>query len=58
MKYADGTKNEWTAVWDANNPKPIFDLRPDEEDDDKAREENRLKKSARERSERSGREQS
>lgn len=48
LKFATGEPNEFTSVWDKNQPKPVFDLRPDEAEEDIAREVNRKAKAARE----------
>lgn len=45
-KYADGKPNEHTSVWEANQPKPIFDLRPDSQEEVDAREKIAAKKAA------------
>ena len=36
LKYAtaDASENQWTAAWTATQPKPIFDTRPEEDNDD------------------------
>ncbi|SCV71516.1 BQ2448_3104 [Microbotryum intermedium] len=36
LKYATTSveENEWTAAWTKNQPKPVFDLRPDTDDED------------------------
>ncbi|SCZ89214.1 BZ3500_MvSof-1268-A1-R1_Chr1-1g01034 [Microbotryum saponariae] len=36
LKYATASveENEWTAAWTKNQPKPVFDLRPDTDDED------------------------
>ncbi|ORY54604.1 WD40-repeat-containing domain protein [Leucosporidium creatinivorum] len=37
LKYAtkDVKDNEWTAAWTANQPKPVFDMRPDPDEEQK-----------------------
>lgn len=37
LKYAtkDVNDNEWTAAWTKNQPKPVFDLRPESDEEDR-----------------------
>lgn len=47
LKYADGKSDTHTAMWNKNQPTPIFDMRPDDEDEDKIRAINKAKKEGR-----------